>query len=120
MSRWITARDTLRPFVPGATRVVLAGGAAAGLVWFGTTHPLGLDLAAASGGTQEPVSDTSLTTAVAAMCPGNELTGISGVPDVDVDGTVTAVSGPMLLLPDQPAGTGEAVLTDRRRERGLR
>ncbi len=113
MSRW----STVRPFAPGATRVAVAAGAAAGLVWLGTTHPPGLDLAAASGGDQVPVSDTSLATAVAAMCPGNELTGISGVPDADVDGTVMAVSGPADLLPQAPEGDGEAVLTDRRKER---
>ena len=110
MSRW----TALRPFVPGATRVVLAAGAAAGLVWLGTAHPLGLDLVAASGGEQAPVSDTALTTAVDAMCPGNELTGISGVPDVELDGTVAAVTGPGTLLPQEVDGEGRARLTDRR------
>jgi len=110
VSRW----SAVTPLLPGATRVVLAGGAAAALVWLGTTHPLGLDLVAATGGEQAPVSDTSLTTAVSAMCPGDELTGITGVPDVGVDGTVLAVSGPATLLPQEVEGEGEARLTDRR------
>jgi hypothetical protein len=113
MSRW----QTVRPFVPGAARVLVAAGVAAGLVWAGTTHPFGLDLAAATGGDQVPVSDTALATAVSAMCPGNELTGITGVDDIDVDGTVTAATGPVELLPQEPQGAGEAVLSDRRKER---
>ncbi len=110
MSGW----GAVRPFVPGATRVVLAAGAAAGLVWLGTTHPVGLDLVAASGGEQAPVSDTSLTTAVDAMCPGDELTGIRGVPGADTDGTVLAVTGPTGLLPQEVEGDGEVRLTDRK------
>ncbi len=107
MSRW--AR--VRPFVPGAGRVVLAGGAAAGLVWLATTHPVALDLVAASGVQQAPVSGASLTTSTTLMCPGDELTGIGGVPDVAVGGTVAAASGPTELLPQAPTGAGSARLT---------
>jgi hypothetical protein len=107
MSGW----QQVRPAVPGATRVVLAGGAAAALVWAATTHPFGVDLAAAGGVDDTPVSGTALTTSVAAMCPGDELTGIRGVPGVEVGGTVAAAAGPADLLPAVPTSDGAARLT---------
>jgi hypothetical protein len=108
MSPW----SRVRPAVPGATRVALVAGAAAGLVWMGGTHRPALDLVSVGGEEQpEPVSGTSLATSVAAICPGNELTGISGVPDVTVEGTLAAVSGPVELLPQPAVGEGEARLT---------
>ena len=107
MSAW----QRVRPAVPGATRVVLAGGAAAALVWAATTHPFGVDLAAAAGVDDTPVTGTALTTSVAAMCPGDELTGIAGVPGVKVGGTVAAAAGPADLLPSVPTSDGAARLT---------
>jgi hypothetical protein len=106
----VSTWSRLRPSVPGAARVVLAGGAALGIVWAATTHPVSLDLVAASGVDEAPVGGTSLTTALSAMCPGNELSGIRGVPDVTVGGSVTAASGPADLLPEAVSGDGSAVL----------
>ncbi|WP_101395656.1 DUF5719 family protein [Phycicoccus duodecadis] len=105
-----TRLATLRPAVPGAVRVVVGAGAAAALVWGATTVPLGLDLAAASGVRQAPVAGTSLATSIDAMCPGTELSGIPGVPDVAVGGTVLAASGPADLLPVPATGRGAAGL----------
>ncbi|MBR7743931.1 hypothetical protein KC207_11575 [Phycicoccus sp. BSK3Z-2] len=101
----------LRPAVPGAVRVLVAGGAAAGLVWAATSTPSTLDLAAASGAVPTEAPSTSLATTLAAMCPGNELSGISGADDMRVGGTVTAVTGPDDLLPVPVEGEGEAALT---------
>ncbi len=107
MSRW----SRVAPALPGATRVVLAGGAAGGLVWLAATHPPALDLVAASGSEAVAVSGTSLVTSLSAMCPGDELTGIRGVPDVKVKGRVAAASGPADLLPQPTDGAGSAELT---------
>ncbi|QKE85516.1 DUF5719 family protein [Arthrobacter sp. NEB 688] len=98
----------VRPALPGAARVLLAGGVAAGLVWGATTRLETLDLAAASGVTQAPVAPTSLATSVDAMCPGPELTGIAGVDDVRTGGRVAAATGPSELLPVPAAGAGSA------------
>ena len=106
MSRW----GRVRPFVPGTARVVLAGGAAAGLVWLGMTHPVSVDLVAVAGNEPAPVSGTSLATHIDAMCPGPELTGIDGVPDVETRGTVAAATGPAALLPEPATGAGTARL----------
>lgn len=100
----------VRPFVPGAARVVAGAGAAAGLVWAATTVPGTLDLATASGAAPTEVARTSLTTSIDAMCPGNELSGIRGVDDVKVAGRVAAATGPAELLPVPATGNGSAVL----------
>lgn len=102
--------DPLRPAVPGTARVVVGAGAAAALVWAAMSVPTGLDLAAASGVEQAPVAGTSLATSITAICPGTELSGITGVPDVAVGGSVVAASGPADLLPVPATGPGTAVL----------
>lgn len=101
----------LRPAVPAATRVVLGGGLAAALVWVAATHADTLDLAAASGAEEAAVAPTSLATSIGSMCPGNELSGIAGLDDAVVGGTVTAASGPAALLPVAATGKGTLRLT---------
>jgi hypothetical protein len=101
----------LRPAVPAATRVVLGGGLAAALVWVAATHADTLDLAAASGAEEAEVAPTSLATSISTMCPGNELSGIAGLDDTVVAGTVTAASGPATLLPVEATGKGSLRLT---------
>lgn len=101
----------LRPAVPAVSRVVLGGGVAAALVWVAATHGEGLDLAKASGAQEAPVAPTSLATSIDTMCPGNELSGISGIDDVSVGGTVAAVTGPESLLPVPATGPGTARVT---------
>ena len=101
----------LRPGLPGAARLVVAGGAAAGVVWAVSGSPATLDLAAASGAAPTEAPSTSLATSLDAICPGNELSGIPGVPDVAVGGTVAAATGPADLLPVPAQGSGEAGLS---------
>ncbi|MFQ6172054.1 DUF5719 family protein [Oryzobacter sp. R7] len=109
----------------GVARVVVVGGAAAGLVYVAAGQAPGLDLAAAVGEDEAPVASTALTTRVAQVCPGPELTGIPGVPDVSVPASVTAASGPADLLPADPppkgsltveAGTSDVLTVDGRPE----
>ncbi|MBM6405943.1 hypothetical protein JQN72_17005 [Phycicoccus sp. CSK15P-2] len=107
-ARTVLAR--VRPGLAGAARVVTAAAVSAGLVWGATAHPVEVDLAAATGAAEESAARTSLATSLAAMCPGNELSGIPGVEDVTVGGTVTAATGPDELLPVEPEGTGSAGL----------
>lgn len=92
--------------VAGVTRVVVAAAVAAGLVHVATTQAVSLDLVAASGEPETPVVGSALATRVAQMCSGTELTGILGVPDTTVPGTITAAAGPADLLPVPPAATG--------------
>ncbi|WP_299442885.1 DUF5719 family protein [uncultured Phycicoccus sp.] len=101
----------LRPYLPGVTRVVVGAGAAAALAWGASTVPVSFDLAAATGAAEAAAAPTSLTTSVAAMCPGNELSGIRGVDDVTVGGLVAAATGPAELLPVPATGDGSAVLS---------
>ena len=92
--------------VAGLARVALAGGAAFALVHVATTQSLDLDLVAASGEEPVVVPGTSLATRVTQVCPGPELTGIPGAPDVTVPASVVAESGPADLLPSPPEGEG--------------
>ncbi len=95
----------------GAVRVVVAVGAASALVYAADTRPIGLDLVAAAGGKQPAVAGTALTTRVDTSCPGAELSGIPGVPDITVKGSVTAASGPAELLPATTTGSGQLTMT---------
>lgn len=103
--------SAVSPFVPGAVRLLVGAGAAAGVVWAAGAVPGGLDLAAATGAREAAPVATSLATSVDTMCPGNELSGIPGVDPVPVGGRVVAASGPADLLPVPAAGSGSAVLT---------
>lgn len=95
-----------RVHLGGLVRVALVAGAAFGIVHVATTETFGVDLVAASGDQPAPVSGTSLATRVTQACPGPELSGIAGVPDVAVPATITAASGPAELLPAAPSGDG--------------
>ena len=99
--------------VAGIARVALVAGAAVGLVHVATTQSLDLDLdlVSASGEEQVPVSGTALATRVAQVCPGPELSGIPGVPDVKVPATITAATGPADLLPVPAEGDGSLTAT---------
>ena len=93
----------------GITRVVVPAGVAVGLVALTAAHPLELDLVAASGEPDAPVTGSSLATRTSQVCPGPELTGIPGVPDVVVPATLTAAAGPADLLPAPATGEGRLV-----------
>ncbi len=95
-----------RGHLGGLVRVALVAAAAFGAVHVATTETFGLDLVAASGDQPASVSGTSLATRVTQVCPGPELSGITGVPDVAVPATITAASGPVDLLPAAPSGDG--------------
>jgi hypothetical protein len=97
--RRATGSRLRRVNVAGVTRVVVAAGAAVGLVHLATSEPLELDLVAATGQTQAPVAGTALATRAAAVCPGPELTGIPGLTDVRVKGTVSVAAAPTDVLP---------------------
>lgn len=94
----------------GGARVVVAGGAAAALVQLAAANPLEIDVVAAAGEQEAPVVGTSLATRVTRICPGNELTGIPGLPDVRVAGSLTAAAGPADLLPVPATGAGRLLL----------
>ncbi len=93
----------------GITRVVVPSGVAVGLVALAAAHPLDIDLVAASGEAEVPVAGSSLATRVSQVCPGSELTGIPGAPDVTLPVTLTAAAGPADLLPSEPTGEGRLV-----------
>jgi hypothetical protein len=111
MSRLATLRRATgarlrRVNVAGVTRVVVAAGAAVGLVHLITTQPIELDLVAVSGQHQAPIAGTALATRVATVCPGPELTGIPGLRDVRVKGTVSVAAAPADVLPVPTTGAG--------------
>ncbi len=95
----------------GVARVVVVAGAAWGLVHVASTSSLQLDLASAVGEEQGAVGGTSLATRVSQVCSGAELTGIKGVPDVPVSGTVATALAPSDLLPALARGSGSLTLT---------
>ncbi len=95
----------------GVARVVLVGGAAVALVHVATTNPVSVDLVAATGEQQAPLVGTSLATRVVQVCPGPELAGIPGIPDVSVTSSITASAGPAELLPVPAQGAGELIAT---------
>lgn len=109
--RRATGTRLRRVNVAGVTRVVVAAGAAVALVHVVTTQPLELDLVAATGQVQAPVAGTALATRAAAVCPGPELTGIPGLPDVRVKGTVSVAAAPAEALPDATSGPGRLAAT---------
>ncbi|GAA4408752.1 hypothetical protein GCM10023168_26590 [Fodinibacter luteus] len=93
----------------GLTRVVLASGAAVGVVALAAAHPLDLDLVSASGDEDVSVVGSALATRVVQVCPGPELSGIPGVDDVEVPAALTAATGPEELLPLPATGEGALV-----------
>lgn len=107
----MTRRLPRAPYLPAAVRVAVGAGAVAALVWGAASLPPTLDLAVAGGGDATPAAPTSLATSLSAMCPGNELSGIGGVGDVAVGGSVVAATGPLALLPVPATGSGSAALT---------
>ncbi len=104
-------RTARRINVAGVARVVLVAGAGVGLVYVAANRPVSLDLVAATGEQQAPLVGTSLATRVAQTCPGPELVGIPGIPDVPVTSSFTAAAGPAELLPVPARGTGRLVAT---------
>jgi Family of unknown function (DUF5719) len=104
-------RGARRINAAGVARVVLVAGAGVALVHVATTNPVSVDLVAATGEQQAPLVGTSLATRVALVCPGPELAGIPGIPDVSVDSSFTASAGPAELLPVPAQGSGRLVAT---------
>lgn len=112
--RGVTAglrRGARRVNVAGVARVALVAGAGVALVHLATDRPVEIDLVAATGQQQAPLVGTSLATRVALACPGPELAGIPGTPDVAVTSSVTAAAGPAELLPVPARGAGRLVAT---------
>jgi hypothetical protein len=109
-ARTRTSAAARRVNYAGIARVVVAGAAACALVHVAGARPLSLDLVAASGETEAPLVGSALATRVAQTCSGPELTGIPGVPDVRVAGSVTAGAGPQDLLPAEPPAGGALVV----------
>ncbi|HYN65532.1 MAG TPA: DUF5719 family protein [Ornithinibacter sp.] len=97
--------------VAGVARVALVVGAGVGLVHVATAQPVTVDLVAAAGEEQAPLVGTSLATRVAQTCPGPELSGIPGIPDVPVPVAVSAAAGPADLMPVPARGAGELTAT---------
>ena len=95
----------------GVARVVVVVGAACALVFAADARPIDLDLVAAAGGEQPVVEGSALTTRVDTTCPGAELSGIPGVPDISVKGSVIAASAPAELLPGPTTGPGQLTMT---------
>lgn len=107
--------------VVGALRLTLAAGAGVGLLAAATQSAGGLDLAGpastAATASDRPDAGTDtpseggpggqvLIRTKVLTCPGQELSGTVGVPDVSVAGTIRAVALPRELLPQAPAGPG--------------
>ena len=102
-------RGARRVNLGGIARVALVAGAGVALVYVATSRPVEIDLVAATGQQQAPLVGTSLATRVELACPGPELTGIPGTPDLPVASSVTAASGPAELLPVPARGAGRLV-----------
>ncbi|MFL6175338.1 MAG: DUF5719 family protein [Ornithinibacter sp.] len=104
-------RGARRVNLGGIARVALVAGAGVALVHVATDRPVEIDLVAATGKQQLPLVDTSLATRVELACPGPELAGIPGTPDVPVASSITAAAGPAELLPVPARGSGRLVAT---------
>ena len=104
-------RSARRINVAGVARVVLVAGAGVALVYVATNRPVSVDLVAATGEQQAPLVGTSLATRVVQTCPGPELAGIPGIPDVPVTSSFTASAGPAELLPVPARGSGRLIAT---------
>jgi Family of unknown function (DUF5719) len=109
-ARTRTSAAARRVNYAGVARVVVAGAAAFALVHVAGARPVSLDLVAATGEAETPLVGSALATRVAQSCSGTELTGIPGVPDVKVPGSVTAAAGPTDLLPAEPSPGGSLVI----------
>ncbi len=93
----------------GIARVALVAGTGAALVYVATIRPVQVDLVAATGQQPVPLVGTSLATRVVLACPGPELAGIPGTPDVRVTSSITVAAGPPALLPVPSQGAGRLV-----------
>ncbi len=102
-------RGARRANLGGIARVAVVAGVGVGLVHLATSRPFEVDLVAASGQQQAPLVGTSLATRVELACPGPELVGIPGTPDVRVASSITAAAGPAELLPVPARGAGRLV-----------
>jgi hypothetical protein len=102
-------RGARRINVGGIARVALVAGAGVALVHVATSRPVEIDLVAATGQQPAPLVGTSLATRVELACPGPELAGIPGIPDVPVASSITAAAGPAELLPVPAQGAGRLV-----------
>jgi hypothetical protein len=98
--------------VHGLLRALLAATGAAALVYASTSVSAGLDLAPAVGsGTGQPGSVDEAAQDVVLSCPGPELSGVAGVADVPVTGTVTAAAAPTEAIPGLVLPTGAGTLS---------
>ena len=102
-------RGARRINVGGIARVAVVAGAGVALVHVATSRPVEIDLVAATGQQQAPLVGTALATRVELACPGAELAGIPGIPDVPLASSITAAAGPAELLPVPASGAGKLV-----------
>lgn len=95
----------------GIARVVVVAGVGLGLIAVAQADPRSIAVAAgtaAEQATADPATAASIVplTSRLVSCAGQELTGTSGVPDVTLTGTVSAVSLPEALRPTGVTGDG--------------
>ena len=102
-------RAARRVNLGGIARVALVAGVGVALVYVATDRRVEIDLVTATGQQQVPLVGTSLATRVELACPGPELAGIPGTPDVPVASSITAAAGPAELLPVPASGAGRLV-----------
>lgn len=97
----------MRPGVPGALRVAVTAALAAALVAGADAVPDGVDVAPAASSATPEVDASAPATEVSVFCPGPELSGVEGAPDIALAGSVAATSAPPGALSTKPpAGAG--------------
>ena len=98
--------------VTGLVRTVLAGGVGAGLVYAAMQAPGAVALGPSSNADTSRDGGTTTVRTSALVCPGPELKGLAGLPDLPVGVTVSAAAAPEraltgLALP--PGGGGFSI-----------
>ncbi len=94
----------------GLIRVVVASGAAVGLVYASTIMDTGLDLGPAASAAHGATAAQAARDVVLS-CPGPELRGVAGVADVAVTGVVSAATAPVGALGGLVLPSGAGSLT---------
>ena len=80
--------------VTGLVRTVLAGGVGAGLVYAAMQAPGAVALGPSSNADTSRDGGTTTVRTSALVCPGPELKGLAGLPDLPVGVTVSAAAAP--------------------------
>ncbi len=96
--------------IHGALRSLVAAGCAAGLVYATTVVSAGADLGPAATAVTGPGTSDEAARDVTLSCPGPELSGVAGVSDISVTGTVSAAAAPTQALSGLVLPTGDGRL----------